>query len=157
MFRQYNGASVAYWEWLEENVAASLADGTIGEPVAVRLFVALGQDHGQLERTAGAAIAVAGRWFDLSLSRLYAQGSVREGQLSVQATFGGRTALVSAELVRPGNQSEARLLILGQKGTLTHEDNPGADGIPVDATPLQASRETALVQRSLSTGGPVEA
>ena len=82
MFRHYNGATVAYLDWLEQSVAAALAEGSIGEPVAVRLFIALGEDHGELERTAGAALGMAGRWLGQSLVRLYAQGSAQEGQIS---------------------------------------------------------------------------
>ena len=156
MFRHYNGATVAYMDWLEQSVAAVLAEGSIGEPVAARLFVALGEDHGELERTAGAALRMTGRWLGRPLARLYAQGSAREGQISVQATFGGRMALLSAELVRPGGCSEVRLLVLGQKGALTHEDIPGADGLPIDAAPLAAPGEVSLIRRSLQSAGPVE-
>lgn len=156
MFRSIMAPTVAYLDWLERSVAASLAEGAVGEPVAVRLFLALSEDHGALARTAGAAVAIAGRWFGRPLDRVYAQGAAREGQIAAQASFGGRTALVSAELIRPGDRADVRLLVLGQKGTLTHEDEPGADGLRVDLSPPQAARETELIERSLGVAAPVE-
>ena len=148
---------VAYLDWLERSVAASVADGALGELVVVRAFFALSEDHGELTRGAGAAVAMAGRLFGQPLAMLHAEGSAEAGQISVHASFGGRTAMLSAELVRPGERPEVRLLILGEKGSLNHDDEPGADGLPVDLTPPEAARETALVERSLRTGGPVEA
>lgn len=156
MFRSIMAPTVAYLDWLEQSVAASLKDGSLGEPVAVRLFLALGDDHGELARGAGAALAMAGRWFGKPLDRLYAAGSARDGQISAQAGFGGRTALVSAELIRPGRRREVRLLVLGQKGTLTHDDEPGSDGLRIDVTPPEARRETEWVERSLRDGAPVD-
>jgi hypothetical protein len=147
---------MAYLEWLEQSVAASLGDGSIGEPVAVRLFLALGEDHGELTRTLGAAVAAAGRWLREPLRRLYAHGSAREGQISALAIFGGRTALLSSELIRPGGRREVRLLVLCQRGSLTHDDEPGSDGLRVDVSPPAAQRETALIERSLREGAPLE-
>jgi hypothetical protein len=147
---------VAYLEWLEQSVAASLADGSVGEPVAVRLFLALSEDHGEVARMAGSGVAAAGRWFAKPLERVYAQGSLHEGRVSALATFAGRTALVSVDLVRPGKQPAVRLLILGQRGSLTHEDEPGSDGLRVDLTPPEARRETELIERSLRDGAPQE-
>ena len=147
--------AMAHLDWLERSVAASLADGSIGQPVAVRLFLALSEDHGALTSAAGAGVAMAGRWFGEPLGRLLARGSARDGQVSVHASFAGRTALVSAELMRPGGRREVRLLILGQKGSLSHEDEPGADGLRVDVSPPAAQRETELVERSLRESTPV--
>jgi hypothetical protein len=147
---------VAYLDWLAQSVAASLRDGSIGEPVAVRLFLVLTADHGELVRGAAAGVAMAGGWFAQPLERLHAQGAVREGQISVQASFAGRTALVSAELLRQAGRPEVRLLILGQKGSLTHEDQPGSDGLAVDLKPPEAKRESELIERSLREGAPQE-
>ena len=144
--------TVAYLDWLEESVAAALRDGALGEPVAVRLFLALGEDHGELARMAAAGVAAAGRWFGAPLERAYAQGSVASGQISALATFAGRTAVIGAELVRSGGRPEVRLLVLGQKGSLAHEDWPGGDGLRVDLGPPEASRETDLIERSLREG-----
>ena len=157
MFRFIMAPAVAYLNWLEQSVASSLTDGSIGRPVAVRLFLVLSEDHGELARTAGAAVAIAGRWFGAPLESVYAQGSAREGQVSALATYAGRTALVSAELARPGGRREARLLVLGQSGTLTHDDEPGSDGLPIDLQAPDARRETALIERSLAAQGAVKA
>jgi hypothetical protein len=146
---------MAYLNWLEQSVASALRDGSVGTPVAVRLFVALGDDHGELTRAAAAGVAAAGRWLGAPLERLYAQGSAQSGQVSVIAKFGGCTALVSAELVRPGGRPEVRLLALGSTGTLTHDDWPGSDGIRVDLTPPEARRETDLIERSLREAVPL--
>jgi hypothetical protein len=148
--------AVAYLDWLEQSVAAALGEGSVGEPVSVRLFLALSEDHGELTRNAAAGVAAAGRWFRQPLERLFAQGSVEQGQISALASFAGRTAIVSAELVRPGGHAEIRLLALGQKGSLAYQDAPGADGIRVDLRPPEAPLETELIEGSLRDGFPRE-
>jgi hypothetical protein len=140
---------LAYWDWLRESVASALAERSIGRPVAVRLFVAVVEDHGELTRAAGAGVEMAAAWFGLPLGRLHAQGSARDGQVSVVADCGGRTALVSAELRRPGARPEVRVLVVGERGTLTYDDEPGADGIRVDLRPPAAIETTRAIERAL--------
>ncbi len=147
---------MAYLEWLEQSLQDAAARDAIGEPVAVRAYLALGEDHGELARTTGAAVAMAGRLLGQPLEALHAQGSPERGEISVHAAFDGRIAMLSAELVRAGKPRDVKVVLLGEKGTVSHEDEPGADGLPVDLRPPDAARETALVERSLRTEGPVE-
>ena len=148
---------VAYLDWLESSLAESLETANIGELAVIRAYLALDEDHGRLTAVSGATVALAGRLLGRTLDALHAEGGVEQGQISVQASFGGLLAMISVEALQPGKSPEARLFLLGEKGSLNHEDSPGSDGIRVDLAPPASPSETAQVERSLQTGGPVEA
>lgn len=158
--RAYN-SPVAYLDWVGETLAARLAQDSIGEPVAMRAFLQLSADHGLLIPTLATALAGAVRWFG-PLSSVYAQGGATAGHVSVLAEYGGRTALVSTELLRSGEagseQPNIRYLVIGNHGTVQFSDAPGEDGLRVDVSP-NADRATnaaaALIEESLRQGRPV--
>ncbi len=155
---------VAYFEWLGQAVGAKLADKPIGDAVALRAYLQLASDHGLLIPTLAAALAMAGRWLG-SPTGLYAQGGSRQGSVSALAHFSGRTALISSDLIRPGDGAGAErptvtLLLIGNRGSLQFSDHPGADGLPVILDPPHGEGERnirAMIEQSLRQQRPVTA
>ena len=153
-----------YLDWLEQTLAARLAAKPIGEPVAVRAFFQLSEDHGLLTPALAAAVAASARWLDSRPSRLHAQGGAAQGFLSVLVEFaGGQTALVTSEtrhaLGPTLGESAVLVLILGNHGSLRYDDQPGAGGLSFPALPADQARYQpfhAAIERSLRTGRPAE-
>lgn len=157
---------MAYLSWLEQKLAAKLAEQPIGTPVALRAYVQLTSDHGLLARNAAAVTALAERWFGSAVSSVYSQGSAGSGYVSVLVQFAaGQTALAVSELLRPGEgalreQPTMKLLVVGNHGTIEFEDRPGADALAVELSPPNDPRVGELsreVERSLRSGQPVVA
>lgn len=150
-----------YLKWLEESLTAELAGKPIGEPVALRAYLELSGDHGHLVPTAAAAAAIAGRWFGDGLPTVYAQGGANQGYISITAGYpGGQTALIVVESHRADTAEPpaARLLLIGNKGTIEFADSPGSDLRPIDLSPPFGPSEDALadaISRSLRLRGPV--
>jgi hypothetical protein len=155
---------MAYLDWLEQTLATRLADKPIGEPVAVRAFFQLSEDHGLLQPALAEAAAAAARWLNARPTRLFAQGGAAAGYVSALVEFaGGQTALLTSEARHPSGpslgESEVLVLILGNHGTLRYNDQPGAGGIAFPALPATSSRYqpwAAAIERSLRTGRAVE-
>jgi hypothetical protein len=152
---------LSYLKWLEESLSGKLDAKPIGEPVALRAYLELSSDHGHLVPTAAAAAAIAGRWFGAGLPTVYAQGGAGQGYVSITARYpGGQTALIVAE-ARRGDTTEppaARLLLIGNKGTIEFADSPGSDMRPIDFSPPSGPAEGALgdaISSSLRSGSPV--
>jgi hypothetical protein len=155
-----------YLSWLEEALAAKLAEQPIGTPVALRAYLQLTSDHGLLVAHAAGMTALAERWFGGKATSVYSQGSVDSGYVSLLVQFAaGETALVVSELVRPardgaGERPLVKLLVIGNHGTIEFEDAPGSDGLPVVVAPPDGPRERELareVERSLGSGQPAVA
>ena len=151
---------VAYFQWLGQAVRAKLTDKPIGDAVALRAYLQLTSDHGLLIPTLAAALAMAGRWLG-SPTGLYAQGGSRQGYVSALAQFSGRTALISSDLIRTGDERPAvTLLLVGNRGSLQFSDHPGADGLLVNLDPPHGEEERnigAMIEQSLRQKRPVAA
>lgn len=154
---------MAYLSWLEKALAAKLAEQPIGTPVALRAYLQLTSDHGLLVAHAAGMAAVTERWFGAKATSIYSQGSAESGYVSLLVQFGaGQTALVVSELVRPADGAAperlfAKLLVVGNHGTIEFEDAPGSDGLPADIARPDEPRERKLsreVERSLRSGQP---
>lgn len=148
-------------KWLEESLAGKLAEKPIGEPVVLRAYLELSGDHGHLVPTVAAAAAIASRWFGGGLPTVYAQGGADQGYVSITASYpGGQTALIVAES-RRGDTAEpaaARLLVIGNKGSIEFADAPGSDMRSIDLSPPAGPEEDALgevIIRSLRSRSPV--
>ena len=153
---------MSYLEWLENSLTDKLEEQPVGEPVALRAYLELSEDHGHLVPTAGAMAAVAGAWFGAGLPKVYALGGAGQGFVSVTATYpGGQTALIVAESLSAaaGERPSVRLLLIGNRGTMEFADAPGADFRTVDRTPPAGAGSAALsraIADSLRSGAPVE-
>ena len=153
---------VAYIDWLTESLRAKLAEQAVGEPVALRGYFQIADDHGLLISTLAAAVAMAETWFDSRGPTVYAQGGVEQGSISVLATFpNGRTAVLSSDLVREsagdGEGPSVTLLLIGNHGTMQFNDRPGSDGLAVDlgvSNNADQERIVAVIEDSLRSGGP---
>ena len=155
-----------YLTWLEDALAAKLAEQPIGTPVALRAYLQLGSDHGLLISQVAGMAALAERWLGSKATSFYSQGSAESGYVSLLVQFAaGETALVVSELVRPARDGAderpfVKLLVVGNHGTIEFEDAPGSDGLPVDVAPPDGPRERELsreVERSLRSGQPAAA
>jgi hypothetical protein len=155
-----------YLSWLEQALAAKLAEHPVGTPVALRAYVQLTSDHGLLVSNAAGMTALAERWLGGKATSVYSQGSAESGYVSVLIQFAtGQTALVVSELARPGNGAPrerplVKLIVVGNRGTIEFEDAPGSDGLPVDVALPDGPRERELsreVERSLRSGQPAVA
>lgn len=153
---------MSYIEWLENSLTDKLQEQPVGEPVALRAYLELSDDHGHLVPTAGAMASVAGAWFGAGLPKVYALGGADQGYVSVTATYpGGQTALIVAESLSAaaGERPSVRLLLIGNHGTMEFADSPGADFRMVDRTPPAGASSEALsraIAESLRSGAPVE-
>lgn len=153
---------MSYIEWLENSLTDKLEEQPVGEPVALRAYLELSDDHGHLVPTAGAMASVAGAWFGAGLPKVYALGGADQGYVSVTATYpGGQTALIVAESLSAaaGERPSVRLLLIGNRGTMEFVDSPGADFRTVDRTPPAGASSEALsraIAESLRSGVPVE-
>jgi hypothetical protein len=112
-----------YTNWLAKTIGEKLAADSIGKPVFVRLLLVLSADHGLLDRQLQQAAEMAGGWIENRSVRMERMGSARDGGCSALVEYaGGQTALVTVEVVR--GEPEARVLIVGQHGTLRFDDYP---------------------------------
>ena len=147
---------MSYFDWLTGSLREKLAERAIGEPVALRGYVQIADDHGLLIPTLAATVVMAETWFENVGPTVYAQGDVREGSVSVLATFtNGRIAVLSSDLVRPSTALEVPsvdLILIGNHGTMQFSDQPGNDGVAVDTAfsdhPAQR-RVATLIEDSL--------
>ena len=153
---------VAYIDWLTESLRAKLNEQAVGEPVALRGYFQIADDHGLLIPTLAAAVAMAETWFGSRGPTLYAQGGAQQGSVSVLATFpNGRTAVLSSDLAR-GSAGDAEgpavtLLLIGNHGSMQFTDRPGSDGLAVDLGPSNdrdQQRLAAVIEDSLRKGAP---
>lgn len=156
-------ASVSYLRRLREAVLQKISSGHLGEPVFARLVLAVSADHGHLLPAAGEGVALAGEVLRAQVQRVYAGGSVKSGHLAVQVELeAGRTALVTVAMLRH-ELPRVDLLVIGNHGTLYHENNekalsqefvdvPGFQFFKVTTTGQHAQE---AVRQSLSKGEPV--
>ena len=142
---------MAYLTWLGGVVHQALTQKRIGTPVALRAYFLLSPDHGLLLPTLAEALTTAARWFGSPLTRVYCLGGVRAGEITAHAEFSaGQTALLTAATLRDP-LSLADLLVIGNHGTLRHQDRPESFQ-PGPADPKLAR----ALERSLAAGAPVE-
>jgi hypothetical protein len=141
---------MAYLTWLGGAVQQAITQKRIGSPVALRAFFLLSSDHGLLLPTMAEALTAAARWFGSPLTRVYALGTVQAGEITALAEFAaGQTALVTAATLRDPIPL-ADILVIGNHGTLRHQDHPEAFQ-PGRADPKLAR----ALERSLAAGDPV--
>jgi hypothetical protein len=142
---------MAYLTWLADNVQNAIIQKRIGTPVALRGFFLLSPDHGLLLPTLAEVLTTAAQWFGSPLTRIYALGGVRAGEITALAEFSaGQTALLTAATLRDAT-AMADLLVVGNHGTLRHQDHPESFE-PGRADPKLAR----ALERSLAAGAPVE-
>lgn len=156
--------TLPYLDWLEEVLAGKLTAKPVGDPVAVRVHARLTSDHGLLIPTLAATVRIVSRWFGQDSPKLYAQGGVEQSHVNVLATFaGGQTALVGSELIRESatshtNQTEVKILLVGNHGTMEFADSPGEDTLPVDLALSNDSQAQAIaraIEQSLREHKPI--
>ncbi len=150
---------MAYIDWLTDSLGAKLAEQAVGEPVALRGYFQIADDHGLLIPTLAAAVAMAETWFGSRGPTVYAQGGVEQGSVSVLATFpNGGTAVLSSDLARGGAEGPSvTLLLIGNHGTMQFSDRPGSDGLAVDlgvSNNADQQRMAAFIEDSLRKGAP---
>ncbi len=151
---------MAYLEWLEQTLTEKLAEEPIGRPVALRAYLQLTHDHGRLIPVLAAATAAAQRWLSADVPRIYAQGGVSDGALSILAAFpNGATAMISSELARPqpdgcGEPLAITLLLVGNRGTMQFRHTAAIDEtLDETASDRLRNRELeALIETSLREG-----
>jgi hypothetical protein len=115
---------MTYFAWLEKTVAGAIAQQRIGSLVSLRAFFQLSADHGRLMGILGEALAAAGKWFGSRPVRVYALGGIKAGEITAMIEYsGGETALVSAGVLRDPVPI-ADLMLIGNRGTLRHQDSP---------------------------------
>jgi len=142
---------MAYLTWLGGAVQQAITQKRIGSPVALRAFFLLSPDHGLLLPTLTEALTAVTQWFGSPLTRVYALGGVRTGEVTALAEFSaGQTALLTAATLRDPTPL-ADLLVIGNHGTLRHQDHPESFQ-PGRADPQLAR----ALERSLAAGAPVE-
>ena len=113
---------MSYLEWLENSLTDKLEEQPVGEPVALRAYLELSEDHGHLVPTAGAMAAVAGAWFGAGLPKVYALGGAGQGYVSVTATYpGGQTALIVDDLAAGGGSLVDTATRLRSAGVLVRD------------------------------------
>ncbi len=154
---------MAYIDWLTESLRAKLAEQAVGEPVALRAYFQIADDHGLLIPTLASAVAMAETWFGSRGPTVYAQGGAQQGSVTVMATFAnGGTAVLSSDLARgaagAAEGPSVTLLLIGNHGTMQFDDRPGSDGLAVDlgvSNNADQKRIAALIEDSLRKGAPV--
>ncbi len=138
-----------YLEWLERQFAVPAVEKRIGQPVALRAYLQVTSDHGLLLPVLTRAAVTASKWMRAPVSKLYAQGGVTAGYVTVLAEFaGGQTALLASETLR-GEPPMVTLLLIGNHGTMRFDDQPR----PVTEATGSAGLERAI-QDSLRSGKP---
>jgi hypothetical protein len=141
-----------YLEWLEQTVRDRIRSGAIGRPVFARLHLELTADHGLLLPYAAAGLDMVTQWLGSSVHRVYAQGGVRQGFISLLVEYGrGQTAFVDAA-VNAAGEGEARLLLVGQHGTLRFDDLPEPEQIRT--RPARGGHWIPEMERSLAEDRP---
>ena len=147
---------MSYFDWLTGSLREKLAERVVGEPVALRGYVQIADDHGLLIPALAATVVMAETWFESVRPTVYAQGDIREGSVSVLAAFtNGRIAVLSSDLVRPSTALEVPsvdLILIGNHGTMQFSDQPGNDGVAVDIDPSDhpaQRRMVTLIENSL--------
>ena len=139
---------MSYFDVLSDSLQSKLADGAVGEPVALRLYLQLSSDHGLLAPLAATGVCLAERWLGAGATVLHVQGSAADGYVSLLAQAEGRTALVNAEVIWPSKpEAMVRLLLVGNNGSVEFEDSPSGIGRDADlAMPSWPSLTRALQQ-----------
>src|SRR5262245_45571344 len=137
---------MAYLDQLEKWIASGLAQKPVGEPVAVRAFYQLTADHGLLLPMLAAATSMTATWFSSQPVRLYALGGAQTGYISVLAEFArGQTAILTVESLQQ-RRPAVSVLVIGNHGTLRHEDSPELTGIDTSEIPWKKPLLAALEQ-----------
>jgi hypothetical protein len=141
---------------LHRSVQTTLASKRLGTPVFVRyLYTGQEKTSAVLPRLAQ-IVDVVRAWINQVLERIYAIGTVKEGQVALTLEFrGGATALVSWAAGTPRGAG-ADLMVLGNHGALYHDagstnlwDEPARPpAMEVDKTLLD------WVERAVRTGRP---
>lgn len=142
---------MSYLDWLEKSLLAAVAGQRIGQVVSVRAIFQITADHGLLVPLAAQAVETASRWLASPAARIYAQGGVREGFVTVLAEFGGgKTAVVTVEGLRQ-EAPLALVLLIANHGTLRWDDAPQ----PLGAWDRH-SRLASVIERALGSHRPQE-
>ncbi|MFN7924323.1 MAG: hypothetical protein U0Q16_29745 [Bryobacteraceae bacterium] len=143
-----------YLDWLERAVGPKLAEGSIGRLVFARIDLELTADHGLLGTLVAAGAESVTRWLAASPRSVYAQGGARMGFTSALIEFAnGATALVSASLAH--DEPAARVLVVGQQGTLRYDDFP--EPAQMADPPAPGVAWTGWIEQSLTAGKAVAA
>lgn len=109
----------AYLKWLEQSVAARLAE--VAPVVFVRAHLQWTADAARLESISAAGCAMAGRWVNSKPAR---RDVTNGGGLHVLLEFEqGQTALVCSELAQ-NVEPQTQILIVGRHGTVRFDDFP---------------------------------
>jgi hypothetical protein len=143
-----------YFEALGKLISAQISEGAIGQPVFVRLDLELTADHGLLATLAAAGVEAATGWLGAPPRSLYAQGGSKHGLVSALVEMAsGASALVGTQLAR--GEPSARVLLVGQHGTLRFDDFP----LPAQLAemPVPSRALTAWIEQSLAAAKPVAA
>ncbi len=112
----------AYLKWLEQSVAARLAE--VAPVVFVRAHLQWTADAARLEAISAAGCELTGRWLNARPARRDVTGNAAAGSLNTLLEFEqGQSALVSSELAR-SVEPQTQILIVGRHGTVRFDDFP---------------------------------
>jgi hypothetical protein len=138
---------------LHDAVSKVLASHRLGQAVFVRYHLQGPDQPGALlPRLAQMSLAVRA-WLGQEWDRLYAVGTAQEGQVFLTWQFrAGGTALVSFARVEPA-EARVELLVLGNHGTIYHEDVRPDSWEPVPVFSPDAVLQEAIT-RALHSGRP---
>jgi hypothetical protein len=140
---------------LHQAVAATLASKRLGTPVFVRCTLQ-GRDRTAVSRRLAQTVAVVRDWLGQKLDLLHSHSSKDGGQVALTLRFdGGATALVSHAAGSPRGDG-VDLLVLGNRGSLTHDAGQAeltGDGLDT-ALPAPEPELLAWVERAIRSGKP---
>ncbi len=122
-----NRIQTDYFETLSESLLSSVENGAIGVPVALRLYLQLTKDPGQLIPHAALGVDLAELWLDGGAKIVHLQGGVKSGYITILTQVGNGTAFVHSELIRPTTSpARVRVLLVGNQGSAEFEDSSAA-------------------------------
>ena len=138
---------------LNENVAAAVASGRIGVPVAVRLFCRRPPASESASEWVARLAGLAGGWLEDEPVRVHAVENGDAVTLTISYAT-GKTAMLSVAI---GDAPGASLILLGNTGAVYHDSlSPGVLlAEPADLPPGDPVIRAAL-EESLRTGRAVE-
>ncbi len=143
----YNLLQTDYFEILSESLLSRVENGSIGKPVALRLYLQLAEDPSQLISHAALGVDLAKLWLDGSAKIVHLQGGVKSGYITILTQVGNGTAFVHSELIRPPTSpASLRVLLVGNQGSAEFEDSSAAPENAGEFTVPSSSNLQATVE-----------
>jgi hypothetical protein len=141
---------------LLQAVEQLLASRRLGEPVFVRCLVSTRDPATDPVQPLAYLAGSITRWFGVPLTRLYAAGTLAEGQISVTLQFANGATGLAVFARCPDGMGSLNILLLGNHGAAYHE-TPAGDACLEDTLSGPGDAHPALqsaIRRSLKAGRP---